>query len=284
MKNGSGHNMLAERFVGYLVREKTRDFIHFDASASCKLPRNKNTQAPLMLYIHIPFCEELCTYCSFHRVIFQEELARNYFAALRKEVLLYKKRGGYNFKSLYIGGGTPTVLIDELVATIKLVKECFDIQEISVETNPNHLDDEKIRALKEAGVDRLSVGVQSFDDDMLKSMERYHKYGSGEQIIQRLKKIQGCFKTINVDMIFNFPRQTETMLQRDLDIILELKVDQVTYYPLMVTPTTRKDIEKKLGVIHKERGRELYKTIVATLKKEYTASTAWCFFARGCFN
>ncbi|MBP2654655.1 MAG: coproporphyrinogen oxidase [Firmicutes bacterium] len=268
--------MLIERLVGYVVSKKIKNYLYFEPNALCNLPQRKNSQSPLMLYIHIPFCEEMCTYCSFHRVTFRENLTRAYFAALRKEILLYKEEG-YNFGALYIGGGTPTVLIDELVATIELIKKCFSITEISVETNPNHLDMEKMIILKEAGVGRLSVGVQSFDDDILKATDRYHKYGSGEQIINKIKEIQGLFKTLNVDMIFNFPTQTEKMLQRDLDIILDLKVDQVTFYPLMVSTTTRKDIERKLGTIKDERGRRYYEIITTTLKSEYRASTAWCF-------
>ena len=92
-----------------------------------------------LLYLHIPFCEELCPYCSFNRTIFQEDVCRRYFRALRAEILLYKDRG-FNFSGIYIGGGTPTVLIDELEETISLVRATFPIREVSVETNPNHLD------------------------------------------------------------------------------------------------------------------------------------------------
>ncbi len=230
-----------------------------------------------MMYLHVPFCEELCTYCSFHRVKFQEELARNYFAALRKEIRMYHQLGGYNFKSLYIGGGTPTVLMDELTATIDWTKKYFDIEEISVETNPNHLDGEKMNRLKAVGVKRLSVGVQSFDDGILQATDRYCKYGCGEEIARRLQETQGIFKTLNVDMIYNFPGQTRESLQRDLDILLKLKVDQVTFYPLMMASTTRGKIEKTMGIVQDERGQALYELIVETLKKEYKRSTAWCF-------
>jgi putative oxygen-independent coproporphyrinogen III oxidase len=229
-----------------------------------------------MLYMHIPFCEKLCNYCSFHRVAFQRELAKEYFAALRKEILLYKNKG-YDFKALCIGGGTPTVLIDELVETIKLAKECFDIREITVETNPNHLDLSILEPLKEVGVNRLSVGVQSFDDDILKATDRYHKYGSGSQVIESIKAVQGYFQTLNIDMMFNFPMQTEENLQKDLDILTSLGVDQITYYPLMVSTSTKKVVEKKLGVVDDIRGRAFYEIIKKSLKQDYETSTAWCF-------
>jgi coproporphyrinogen III oxidase-like Fe-S oxidoreductase len=85
--------------------------------------------------------------------------------------------------------------------------------------------------LKDNGVNRLSVGVQTFDDPLLQQIERYHKYGSGEQITRGLAYTQGIFDTLNVDMIFNFPSQTRETLERDLRILVDLGVDQVTYYP-----------------------------------------------------
>ena len=269
--------MSVENFVGYIARGMANRYVQFDENTSEGPPQSQDAQSPLMLYMHIPFCEELCTYCSFHRVKFQEELARDYFAALRKEILMYHQRGGYNFKSLYIGGGTPTVLMDELTATIEWIKKYFDIEEISVETNPNHLDKDKMMALKAVGVGRLSVGIQSFDDEILRATDRYHKYGSGEEIARRLQETQGIFKTLNADMIYNFPGQTTEILQRDLDTLLKLKVDQVTFYPLMMASTTRNKIEKTMGIVCDERGQALYEMITATLKREYKLSTAWCF-------
>src|SRR4030042_6788838 len=107
-----------------------------------------------MLYMHIPFCEALCPYCSFHRVVFIETLARKYFKALRREINLYRERG-YKFSGIYVGGGTPTVLIDELAETLLLAKNIFPISEISVETNPNHLILGNIEILQKCGVNRL---------------------------------------------------------------------------------------------------------------------------------
>lgn len=268
--------MLIERFVGYMVRKKNDSYLRFDPNASCELPPIKDKNKPRMLYVHIPFCEELCTYCSFHRVTFQEDLTRTYFSALKKEILMYKERG-YNFTALYIGGGTPTVLMDELVETIELIKNCFAIDEISVETNPNHLDMSRMKRLRDAGVSRLSVGVQSFNDEILKATERFHKYGSGKEVIEKVAALQGYFPTLNVDMMFNFPVQTEEMLKRDLDIIRSLKVDQVTYYPLMVSTSTRKTVEKTLGFVDDERGRVFYEIITQALGDDYKTSTAWCF-------
>lgn len=269
-------DLLVEKFVGYVVRKKNDSYLRFDPRTSCELPSLKEKSKPLMMYVHIPFCEELCTYCSFHRVTFREDLARAYFAALRKEILMYKEQG-HHFQALYLGGGTPTVLMDELITTIELIKSCFDIREISIETNPNHLDTTHLQPLREIGVSRLSVGVQSFDDEILKATDRYHKYGSGQEIIDKIAEFQDYFPTFNVDMIFNFPAQTEETLRRDLEIIRDLNVDQVTYYPLMVSTSTRKNIEKRLGYVDDERGRAFYELISQTLHDDYQTSTAWCF-------
>lgn len=269
--------MWMDKGLTSLVRLMAGRYMNLEKRVESGLPAPDGGAAPLMLYMHVPFCEELCTYCSFHRVPFQADLAKRYFAALREEILLYSRSGAYNFKSLYVGGGTPTVMMDELTATIELAKKCFALAEISVETNPNHLTPDRMEMLKELGVGRLSVGVQSFDDAVLRSMERYHKYGSGEQIAGRITEFQGWFKTLNIDMIYNFPGQTQAMLEQDLAAILALKVDQVTFYPLMLAKTTRKTIETTMGFICAKQGRTFYETIVSALSGEYRRSTAWCF-------
>jgi len=267
---------LIEKFISYAARKKNENYLRFSPGVSYSLPAKKTDDTPLLLYAHIPFCEELCPYCSFHRIVFHEDLARAYFGALKKEILMYKDQG-YNFKALYIGGGTPTVLIDELAATIELVRKTYHVAEISVETNPNHLNDSNIKILKDAGVNRLSVGVQTFDDGLLKMAERYHKYGSGSSISERLAAIRGYFDTLNVDMIFNFPSQTKEILEHDLSALLKLKVDQITYYPLMVSTSTQKIMGKKLGAVDDDRGRVFYEMISRALSEDYRASTAWCF-------
>jgi coproporphyrinogen III oxidase-like Fe-S oxidoreductase len=226
--------------------------------------------------MHIPFCEELCPYCSFHRITFTEPLTRKYFKALRREIKIYQEKG-YKFKEIYVGGGTPTVLIDELAETLHLAREIFPIQAISVETNPNHLNSKNIEILQQSGVNRLSVGVQTFNDDLLKKIGRYEKYGSGKDIAQKLKNTQGCFDTLNADMIFNFPGQTSQMLNEDLAILLNLNMDQTTFYPLMVSSITQETMGKTIGAVDFRSEQKLYELIVQRLEKNYDFSSAWCF-------
>jgi coproporphyrinogen III oxidase-like Fe-S oxidoreductase len=231
---------------------------------------------PRLLYIHVPFCERLCPYCSFNRVAFTEDLCRAYFRALRKEITLYRELG-YDFGAIYVGGGTPTVLIDELEETITLARTSFHIRELSVETNPNHLTEDRLTVLQRTGVNRLSVGVQSFDDGLLRKMDRYDKYGSGAEIAGRLRQTLGRFGTLNADMIFNFPTQTSAMLDRDLDTLQEIGIDQVTWYPLMVSDSTRQKVMETLGRVDDRQEERFYHQIVGRLVPAYRFSSAWCF-------
>ena len=153
---------------------------------------------------------------------------------------------GYHFHSMYIGGGTPTILLDELAHTIDLARELFGLREVSCETNPNHLTPELVAALS-SRVQRLSVGVQSFDDGLLKKLNRLDRFGSGAETLARLRDIAGKFASLNVDMIFNIPGQDEAMLRRDLDAARSCGANQLTFYPLMTSPTVRRAIENTVG-------------------------------------
>jgi coproporphyrinogen III oxidase-like Fe-S oxidoreductase len=277
---GSGYFRLpdfnpAEKFITYIARKKNARCLRFSESASLTVPHSRG-DAPTLLYMHVPFCEELCPYCSFNRVEFREELARAYFAALKKEILMYKDLG-YNFKAVYAGGGTPTILMDELRSTIELIRGIYDIAEISLETNPNHLTLINLGIMQDMGVNRLSVGVQTFNDALLKSLNRYNKYGSGLEIAERLRRAQGLLDTLNVDMIFNFPGQTMNMLEKDLATIIELGLDQVTYYPLMVSSVTQESMSREFGSSVGKMDKEFYMKVIGTLSAEYRATTAWCF-------
>ena len=263
------------QIVTRLARREFARSLKFEDGSSPELPSCRDNQQRL-LYLHIPFCEALCPYCSFHRVTFSEPLTRRYFQALRREIKLYHEKG-YQFEGIYVGGGTPTVLIDELAETLDLARELFPIQDISVETNPNHLTPEKIEVLRKSKVKRLSVGVQTFNDDMLKKIGRYEKYGSGEEIAQKLKNTQGSFHTLNADMIFNFPGQTSKMLDEDLSVLLSLNMDQVTFYPLMISALTQEIMAKTVGGVDFNGEQKLYKLIVRRLEKSYDFSSAWCF-------
>lgn len=228
-----------------------------------------------LLYAHIPFCKTLCSYCTFHRFLFKEHKAREYFINLRKE-MDYVKALGYDFTSMYIGGGTTTILEDELIRTIEHARTLFPgIKEVSCETDPLQIATPTFRNLKGL-VDRMSIGVQSFNDDILKMTERYDKFGSGALIYERLQEALELFPTTNVDMIFGFRGQSLEMLQRDMDLLVELNPRQITTYPLMVTSQTRKSVKQTIAA----KGIELadqYAVIMNTLGNHYRQLTSWTF-------
>lgn len=232
---------------------------------------------PEMLYLHIPFCLELCPFCTFYRIPFEEETARRYFAALRTQLHSYKTRG-YGFSTVYFGGGTPTVLPDELERLIAELRDLWRIEEISVETNPSDLTDKNIEMLKRSGVNRLSVGVQSFQDNLLESVNRIRKYGNSGEIRERLSEIQGKFDTLNVDLIFGLDGQTRADVAADLEVIKKLEIDQVTCYPLMKSGGEILGYKKWKQKMAWER--DTYQMIRETLTTDYDPASAWCFSRR----
>lgn len=270
--------MLLERMQSRMVRLFNHRYLGFKPTELTRLP-GPRPQQDYVLYAHVPFCERLCPYCSFNRYPFTKERALPYFKNLRQEMRMLKEIG-YDFKSLYIGGGTPTIMIDELCETMDLARELFSLKEVSTETNPNHLKPEIVDKL--AGrVQRLSVGVQSFNDGLLKQMERYDKYGSGLQSLEAIVASKDRFDSLNVDMIFNFPSQTEDMLINDLACILESKTTQVTFYPLMASPVVAQSLARTLGQVDYRREEQYYRIICEALtsgkKPAYMFGSAWTF-------
>ena len=267
--------MLSERLLTGVVSVVT------GANLRLQPPRAFDYPAPhpgqrYMLYAHVPFCEQLCPYCSFNRFPYDSGRAAAYFANLRTEMRMLSEMG-YNFHTLYIGGGTPTVSVQELCATIDLAHELFDITEVSSETNPNHLDPAILDAL-DGRIQRLSVGVQSSNNDLLRSMDRYHKYGSAEQIFERIRMATPYFDSLNIDMIFNFPAQTEDILVNDIAYAIESGAGQVTFYPLMCSPSVERKLAESVGEVHYVREQAYYETICAGLLGEgFSMSSAWTF-------
>ena len=231
-----------------------------------------------MLYVHIPFCKELCPFCSFNRQEFDHDLATRYFRHLRNELELYHAEG-YRFTTMYIGGGTPTVLPGELADLIAYSKTLWPISEISVETTPADLQPHIIDLLRYSGVRRLSVGVQSFQDDLLVSANRFRKYGSGSDIEAKLTSLKGQFDTVNVDLIFGLEGQTLGQIRSDIDTIKRLAVGQVTCYPLM---SRLEDIPPLRDWLARTRWeKKAYRQIREDLSPAYEASSAWCFSRSG---
>jgi menaquinone C8-methyltransferase len=186
--------VLAERALTAVMRPLSRRYTaHSPVAEGAAFPPPTPGKTYL-LYAHVPFCERLCTYCSFNRFLYNEDIARAYFRDLREEMRMAAALG-YKFGALYVGGGTPTILVDELCATIDLARELFRIHEVSAETSPNQIGPE-LAAQLEGRVDRMSVGVQSFDDSLLRQMDRYDKYGSGAEVLKAISGARDLFHSL----------------------------------------------------------------------------------------
>lgn len=270
--------MLSERMLSTIVGDIAKRRLVLNPTDDTKYPEPEPGRK-YMLYMHVPFCQVLCPYCSFNRYPFHEEVARPYFASMRKEMMMLKNMG-YDFESLYVGGGTPTIMLDELCDTIDMARENFHIKEVSSETNPNHLIPEYVEALHNR-VQRLSVGVQSFNDDLLKQMERYVKYGSGQEIFERIKYAAPYFNSLNVDMIFNFPQQTEDILIDDVEHIVACGAQQTTFSPLYVSNCTMDKMAETLGAMDYNREYRYYRILDSLLAEgdtpPFARHTVWTF-------
>ncbi len=268
-------SLFAERVITRVLGVLNRRYLASDPIEDGSLPVPEPGKS-YVLYAHVPFCERLCTYCSFNRFLYKEDRARAYFADLRSEMRMTAELG-YDFHSLYIGGGTPTILPDELAATIDLARDLFpSITEVSAETSPNHLCPELVSML-DGRVQRLSVGIQSFDDRLLRQMDRYGKYGSGDEVFERVVSVASEFPSFNVDMIFNFPSQTEDVLAHDIERVKQTGANQTTFYPLMASPLRRRELAQSVGDIDYPREARYYELICRELAPEFKPASAWTF-------
>ena len=165
----------------------------------------------MSIYIHIPFCRAKCFYCDFNSFACRDELVPAYFSALKKEIISYShKLKSYNIKTVFIGGGTPSAIDAQYIyEVVNLLYRVFTIDkraEISIETNPGTLTKEKLEGYKAIGINRLSIGLQAWQDPILKSLGRIHTSKEFEQNLTMAKEIG--FDNINVDLIFGIPGQT----------------------------------------------------------------------------
>lgn len=265
------HNLALSYTSNYLNKELKKKFIFKN---DLQIPKNKAKNKNCMLYIHVPFCETFCPYCSFHKFAYDEEVCKEYFQILRIELKQLKDLG-YDFSTLYVGGGTTLINEAELLKTLTLAKELFNIKEISCESDPNHIKPEVLKDFKGL-IDRLSCGVQSFDDEILRKVSRLEKFGKSSELIKKLEAANGILPTFSIDLIFNFPFQTHSMLENDLKIAKDLAPDQITTYPLMKSNITKDAIAAKFGIDNKNNEFEFYK-IISEYFSDYHKNNAWSF-------
>jgi oxygen-independent coproporphyrinogen-3 oxidase len=190
------------------------------------------------LYIHIPFCKNICPYCPYNRIAYDKNLVTPYVEAILNEInQYYLKFGKIEISSIYIGGGTPTNLIDELEIIIGNLRGKFFVSgNICIETSPSDLTIEILRKLKSIKFDLISIGVQSFDDKYLKILGRNYNSQQAEDAVKFA--LSENFKSVNVDLMFVLPNQDNKNILFDLEKAMKLGVDQITTYPLFTFPYT----------------------------------------------
>lgn len=268
---------LARKLASKTMRWAVKRYLHLQPTEqSLSLASD---DVPRLLYIHIPFCLTLCPYCSFHKFRFDEPSAKRYFELLHQEMRMVHALG-YRFDSIYFGGGTTTILPRELGETIDLAKSLFAIREVSCESDPAHLGDLDAAYL-EGKIDRLSIGIQSFDDETLKQIGRYKKFGSAQEQYAKAELAIGRFPIVNIDMIYNYPDQSEEDLHREIDTILRLRPPQVTFYPLMYAPGIRENLSKRWGELSDDKEAKFYRIIEERLNGIYTQRSGWAWSLRG---
>lgn len=215
----------------------------------------------LSLYIHIPFCEHICAYCDFCKVLYHSEMVKKYLDCLKKELQSY---GIKKYQTIYIGGGTPTSLSsEELRYLLDFVSPYLSSGgEFTIEGNIENTDQKKLLLFKEYGINRLSFGVQSFSLDILKTANRYHTPKETIDIIKEAKKIG--FQNINIDLIYGFKGQTLTMLKEDLKCFLALDISHISLYSLTI-PQHTLFYNQSYEALSEDESREMYDLIYQTL-------------------
>jgi len=228
----------------------------------------------LGLYLHFPFCISKCPYCDFNSYQLKEDnQISSYIFALYQEITAYsQKLKKNNIKTIYLGGGTPTILSGvQIYNILEFCKDKFNIDknaEITIEANPGTLDDKKIKLLTESGINRLSLGAQSFNDLLLKKLGRIH---NTQDIIDSyyLAREKG-FNNINIDIIFALPDQTTKDLQITLEKAISLKPDHLSLYNLTIKPGTeyyKKYKKGKLNLPNEDEEFDMYNWAINFLEE-----------------
>jgi len=233
---------------------------------NCK-PRKNDYMSKLGLYVHIPFCQKKCKYCDFVSFSCEASIINNYFNALEKEIenTIIKDR---KISTIYIGGGTPSLCDSKyIVKTLELIKEKFIVHEsaeITIEINPGTVNEEKLIDYKIAGVNRISIGLQSTIDRLLKLIGRIHSYEDFLNTYNLARKIG--FKNINVDLMFALPTQTKEDLIESLNNIISLKPNHISLYSLILEENTELESLVKDGKMELP-GEELERKMYHLAKK-----------------
>ena len=234
------------------------------------------------LYVHMPFCKQKCYYCDFVSYANKYNIVDRYIQCLKKEIIQYanenkimSKHGlepKYVIKTIYIGGGTPSS-IDELyiINILQKIKENFQIKndaEITIEVNPGTVNKEKLKTYRDIGINRLSIGLQAVQDEILKSIGRIHTFKDFENTYKYAREVG--FNNINVDLMINLPNQTLDNVKESVKAILNLKPEHISVYSLILEENTKlyeMVKSKQVALETEEVERQMYWYVKETLEK-----------------
>lgn len=237
------------------------------------------------LYIHVPFCKTFCHYCAFYKEIWTEEKENKYVEALLKEIHAYATYKPFNIPSIFFGGGTPSLLSEKSLSIImKELKNAFILAkncEITMEVNPESVTNKFCKTIVDQGINRLSMGVQSFIPEELKFLGRTHSVEITHQAIKAIRKKPEL--TLNLDLIFSIPNTTLSSVEYNLQTALNYEPEHLSTYALSIEPGTVFD-RKKVRPLTSDTELEQYNLIKKTLEMNHYHHYEISAFAKDSFE
>lgn len=220
------------------------------------------------VYIHIPFCEHKCIYCDFYSIITKDNIT-SFLQTLIKEINHYADlhSSQRSIVSIFLGGGTPSLMTPAYISEIiELVNKRFEVSadvEITLETNPGTVEQTKLKEFYEIGINRLSIGIQSFDENELKFLTRIHDSQTAIDTVFKAK--EAGFKNISIDLIFNLPRQTKERWHNNLKTALTLPINHISAYSLILergTILNKMVLDEKVKIRDSDYDADLYEITI----------------------
>lgn len=235
---------------------------------------NKKQNGQVGIYLHIPFCVKKCNYCDFLSAPADWNTQKRYVEALKKEISFYQNRlENYTISSIFFGGGTPSVLEERWIKELlEIIFEAYSVEddaEITIEANPETLTKEKLESYKKAGINRLSIGLQSTENEQLKRLGRIHTYEKFLEIYAFARN--AGFENINVDLMSALPFQTQSEWEETLRKVVSLvpKPEHISAYSLIIEEGTQfYEIEENLSLPKEEADRQMYWRTKELLERE----------------
>ena len=204
------------------------------------------------IYFHIPFCRAKCNYCDFYSVVDQDDNIAKFIESMILEIDRFKlDTSDWEFNSIYIGGGTPNMLnafyIEKIISSLDKKYDLSKIKEFSIEVNPGETTVDQLLNYRSLGINRLSIGVQSFDSRVLKFLTRAHNSNQVYEVFENARAAD--FENINCDLIYCIPGQTLKSWEQDLKKVINIEPDHISAYTLIVEKGTELYQFKKMGKI-----------------------------------